>query len=89
MEQLSKLDCDVIVLDINLARGSGFEVLRAVRALCAHRPQVIVFTNYAYPYYRQYTMQMGANFFLDKATEFNRLLAIIGELSAADGTASA
>ena len=84
VEKLSQLDCDAIVLDINLARGSGFEVLRSVRANRADRPQVIVFTNYAYPYYRRLTMELGANFFLDKATEFNRLLEIIGGLPAAD-----
>ena len=89
VEKLSKLDCDAIVLDINLARGTGFEVLKSVRANSAHRPQVIVFTNYAYPFYRQYAMEMGADFFLDKATDFNRLLKIIEGLPAADGAAPA
>ena len=87
VEKLSKLDCDAIVLDINLARGSGFEVLKSVRANHARRPQVIVFTNFAYPFYRQLTMKMGADFFLDKATDFNRLLEIIIGLPAADGAA--
>ena len=87
VEKLSNLDCDAIVLDINLARGSGFGVLRSVRANRSHRPCVIVFTNYAYAYYRELTMQMGADFFLDKATEFNRLLEIIHGLPAADGAA--
>ena len=84
VEKLSKLDCDEIVLDINLARGNGFGVLKSVRANRADRPQVIVFTNYAYPFYRQRTMEMGADFFLDKATDFNRLLEIIGRLPAGD-----
>ena len=89
VEQLSKLKCDAIVLDINLARGTGFTVLRYVRGNRADRPQVIVFTNYAYPFYRQCTMEMGADFFLDKATDFNRLLEIIEGLPAADGAAPA
>lgn len=84
VEQLSKLECDAIVLDINLARGSGFEVLRSVRANRARRPRVIVFTSYAYPYYRHLTMEMGADFFLDKATDFKLLLEIIEGLPAAD-----
>lgn len=87
VEKLSKLDCDAVVLDINLARGTGFEVLKSVRANQAHRPQVIVFTNYAYPFYRQLSLAMGADFFLDKATEFERLLEIIEGLPAADGAA--
>jgi DNA-binding NarL/FixJ family response regulator len=84
VEKLSQLDCDAVVLDINLARGSGFEVLRSVRANRAVRPRVIIFTNYAYSYYRQLTMEMGADYFLDKATEFDRLLEIIGGLPAAN-----
>lgn len=84
VDKLSKLECDAIVLDINLARGSGFEVLRSVRADRTRRPQVIVFTSYAYPYYRHLTMEMGADFFLDKATDFKLLLEIIEGLPAAD-----
>lgn len=87
VEKLRALECDAIVLDINLARGSGFEVLRSVRANPAHRPQVIVFTNYAYPFYRQLTTELGADYFLDKATEFKRLLEIIEGLPGADGAA--
>jgi DNA-binding NarL/FixJ family response regulator len=87
LDQLRKLDCDAIVLDINLARGSGFEVLRSVRADRSRRPRIIVFTNYAYPYYRHLSMEMGADFFLDKATEFDRLLEIIELLPAANDAA--
>jgi DNA-binding NarL/FixJ family response regulator len=87
VEKLSNLDCDAIVLDINLARGSGFRVLRSVRSVRVHQPKIIVFTNYAYPFYRQLTMEMGADFFLDKATDFKRLLEIIDALPAADDAA--
>jgi DNA-binding NarL/FixJ family response regulator len=87
VEKLGELECDAIVLDINLARGSGFEVLRSVRANRAHRPKVIVFTSYAYDFYRQLTMDMGADFFLDKATDFKRLLQIIEMLPTADSAA--
>lgn len=84
VDKLSKLHCDAIVLDINLARGSGFEVLKSIRANRAHRPQIIVFTSYAYPYYRHLTMELGADFFLDKATDFKLLLEIIEGLPAED-----
>jgi DNA-binding NarL/FixJ family response regulator len=87
VEQLNKMDCDAVILDINLARGSGFGVLRSVRANPARRPQVIVFTNYAYPYYRRLAMDMGADFFLAKATDLNRLLEIIEGLPASDRAA--
>ena len=87
VEKLSNLECDAIVLDINLARGNGFGVLRSVRANHSHRPRVIVFTSYAYPFYRQLTLELGANFFLDKAKDFKLLLEIIKGLPAADDAA--
>ena len=43
-----------------------------------------MFTSYAYPYYRHLTMELGADFFLDKATDFKLLLEIIEGLPAAD-----
>jgi DNA-binding NarL/FixJ family response regulator len=87
VEKLSKVDCDAVVLDINLARGSGFGVIKSVRAKPDHGPRVIVFTNYAYTYYRELTMEMGADFFLNKATELKRLLEIIHTLPIADKAA--
>jgi DNA-binding NarL/FixJ family response regulator len=87
VDKLNKLECDAIVLDINLARGTGFGVLKSVRANRARRPQIIVFTSYAYAHYRHLTMEMGADFFLDKATDFRLLLEIIEGLPAADDAA--
>jgi len=87
VEKLSNLECDAIVLDINLAQGNGFDVLKSVRANRVRWPRVIVFTSYAYPFYRQLTMELGANFFLDKAKDFKLLLEIIKELPAADDAA--
>lgn len=84
VNKLSRLECDAIVLDINLARGSGFKVLTSIRAERTRRPQVIVFTGYAYPHYRNLAMEMGADFFLDKATDFKLLLEVIKGLPAAD-----
>ena len=83
VEKLRNLECDAIVLDISLARGNGFEVLKSVRANRVRWPKVIVFTSYALPFYRQLTMELGANFFLDKAKDFKLLLEIIKGLPAA------
>src|SRR3972149_4528473 len=37
VEKLSQLDCDAIVLDINLERGSGFTVLKYIRTNRTHQ----------------------------------------------------
>ena len=88
VEKLSHVDCDAIVLDIGLVRGNGFGVLRSVRASRVRWPKVIVFTSHAYPFYRQLTMELGANYFLDKAKDLKLLLEIIKELPSADDGAA-
>jgi len=57
---------DVIILDLMLKQGSGFGVLRG---LGKHRPVVIVLTNYALPEYRKSALRLGAEHFLNKATD--------------------
>ena len=67
---------DVVLLDISLAGGSGFDVLRAVRA---HAPQIdfYVLSNVsAYPY-RQLADTLGARGFFDKSTEFERVRELL------------
>jgi len=67
----------VLVLDLELKRGTGFGVLRS---LVPHRPQrstVIVLTNYAFPQYRAKSLALAANFLLDKAHEYHRILEVL------------
>ena len=63
---------DMVVLDLKLADGSGFDVLRAV-----HReaPDVDVYmlTNFASEPYRRLAERLGARDFFDKTTEFDRV----------------
>ena len=73
---------DVTVLDLQLKRGSGLGVLRAMAE--GDRPQrtrIIVFTNFAFPQYRERSLKLGADYFLDKARELGRVRAILGELA--------
>ena len=63
---------DVVVLDIHLAQGSGFDVLRALRA-AAFAPAVYVLTNYPQDAYRRLAEGLGARGFFDKSSEFDRL----------------
>ena len=63
---------DVVILDIRMPGGNGIEVLREVKKLDP-APTVIVFTNYAQAQYRKKGEEAGADFFLDKSTEFDKL----------------
>ncbi|MFL6565541.1 MAG: response regulator [Burkholderiales bacterium] len=76
---------DLVLLDISLAGGSGFDVLRAVRP---HAPQIefYVLSNVsAYPY-RQLAGTLGARGFFDKSTEFERVRELLAERAAGAGT---
>ena len=66
---------DVVILDIQIPGGSGFSALRQIRQ--SELPVVvIIFTNNPFPQYRQRCLDAGADFFLDKTTEFEELWSI-------------
>lgn len=72
---------DSVVLDIHLRGGSGIEVLKEIGATA---PEVIfiVLTNYPSPQYRKAYLEAGASHFLDKTTEFEKVVEIIAALGA-------
>jgi DNA-binding NarL/FixJ family response regulator len=68
----------VVVLDLNLAEGSGFDVLRAV---CRRAPEIdfYMLSNFAADPYRQLAARLGARQFFDKSREFERVRDLIAE----------
>ncbi|MBP7691059.1 MAG: response regulator transcription factor [Anaerolineales bacterium] len=75
---------DVVILDLRMPKGNGLDVLEALRH-AAHRPQVIVLTNFAFPQYRQLCLDAGATYFIDKSKEFDQLPQVLEQLSRASG----
>jgi two-component system response regulator DevR len=71
---------DVVVLDIRLPRGSGIEVLEALRA-DDPRPTTIVLTNDPTPQWREACFRVGADFFFDKTAEFQQAVDVIARLA--------
>src|SRR5688572_2788493 len=67
---------DVVVLDVNLAEGSGFDVLRAV---CRQAPEIdfYMLSNFAADPYRELAERLGARGFFDKSREFERMRELI------------
>jgi DNA-binding NarL/FixJ family response regulator len=87
-DALSLLDSggwDAVVLDLQLRQGTGLGVLRRLKQ--GGRPshsKVIVFTNYAFPQYRDRSMSFGADFFFDKAREFHRVRDVLADLASGE-----
>lgn len=65
---------DAAIVDLSLREGNGFSVLRALRRRPGRRPCVVVLTEHARSEFRALATTFGAQAFLDKATEFERLV---------------
>ena len=65
-----------VILDLQLGDGSGLEVLKAVHP-GASALHIAVLTNYATDQHRRACMDAGAEFFLDKSSDFPRIREII------------
>lgn len=63
---------DVVVLDIQLEEGNGFDVMRAARA-SAPQLAFYVLTNFAHEGYRRMAEKLGARGFFDKSKEIAAL----------------
>ena len=69
-------DPDVIILDISLPDGSGFDVLEVLQQK-EHRPLIIVLTNFATETNRKKSLAMGAVYFFDKSNEFEKAIGVL------------
>jgi DNA-binding NarL/FixJ family response regulator len=77
---IQKVQPDALILDLHMPGGSGLDVLRAIRS--AHPDLfVLICTNYPYPEYREECLSAGANLFLDKSAEFEKIRSILRELA--------
>ncbi len=74
-----QLQPDALILDLEMPGGSGLDVLRAVRRDLPDL-QVLICTNYPYPQYRSECLAAGANYFLDKSAEFDKIPTILRDL---------
>lgn len=68
---------DAVILDVRLKAGSGFAVLRTLRRRPGPQPFVVMLTNYGRPEFRALASSFGAQEFLDKTTEFDRLADVL------------
>jgi DNA-binding NarL/FixJ family response regulator len=76
LEVLSRLTPDMVLLDINLPDKSGIELLRLIRE---RHPEitVLMISNNADPYYRNICKKLGAQHFLDKSTDIDRIPSVL------------
>ena len=70
---------DAILLDLNLPRGEGLDILQAVRASArlAHVP-VAILTSSQYPRDRERAQSLGINAYIHKASRLEEFLERVG-----------
>ena len=79
INSIRRLRPSVVVLDISMPGGSGMYVLETVKK-DQPVPVVIMLTNFAHEQYRQKCLQLGADYFFDKSTEFDRVTQVLREM---------
>lgn len=65
---------DLAILDVGLSSGSGMDLLRHIKK---DIPDCTVFmiTDFPHPFYRRRCLEAGAEYFFDKFTELDTLMA--------------
>ena len=73
---------ELVILDMQLAEGTGFDVLRAVRK---QAPEIDVYflSNFAAYPYRELAERLGAKGFFDKSKEFDLMREVVARRAAA------
>ena len=79
IENVRKLNPDVVVLDIKMPGVDGIDVLKDIKNNYQNI-KVIMLTNYPYPQYRRKCMELGADYFFKKSTEFENVLGALKQL---------
>lgn len=69
------------IVDLQLAQGTGFGVIRRLRAAAGSNPTcIVVLTNHAVPALKVAAFEAGADYFLDKSKDFGTIPRLVSEL---------
>ena len=72
---LSSREWDIVILDLQLKEGTGLGVLKSLSIQGRKKnSKIIVYTNYSFPQYKERCLELGADYFFDKVSEFHRLM---------------
>jgi two-component system OmpR family response regulator len=80
LEACERFHIDLAVIDLQLAQGTGFGIMRALGRRKENPARIIVLTNHAVPALKVASFEAGAGYFLDKSKDFGRLSLLAAEL---------
>ena len=76
IDSIRRLKPTAVVLDISMP-GGGMFVLETIKKE-DQAPLVIMLTNFANEPYRRRCLQLGADYFFDKSSEFDKVIDVLG-----------
>ena len=79
LEALKNLKPDIAIVDIKMPGLSGLEILREIRKE-NNSIKIIILTFYSSEYYRMHADRDGADYFFNKADEFDKVSAAIEDI---------
>lgn len=79
IDVVRELNPYVVILDIRIPGENGVEVLKKLRNEFAEL-KIIMLTNYPYSQYKAECFKYGADYFLSKSGEFDKLPDVLNEL---------
>lgn len=79
IDLLDRREYDLVVLDIELAQGTGFDVVRHTRQQDYRfkTPDIVMLTNHGNNYYRNLASDLGVQYFFDKSLQFDECMTVI------------
>lgn len=80
IQEIRRLDPQVVIIDIRMPGGGGLPVLKDIKAGKPDRTAVIL-TSFPYQQYRQAYHAAGADFFFDKTQDIPKLLSMLIDLA--------
>lgn len=76
---IQEINPQIAMLDINLPGKSGIDILNFIKKE-NKECRVIMITNHAFDSYRRKCIDLGAEHFLDKSSDFEKIPSILAEM---------
>ena len=76
---INEMQYDILLLDIELSEGNGFEVIKHIKKpnYPFKPPIIMMLTNHANPHYRSMAADLGVHYFFDKSMDFDSAIQAI------------
>jgi len=76
---IKQLEPDVAILDLRMPKRSGMDLIEDVKS-GPQRPKIIMLTNFPTPENREKCLSSGADYFFDKSSEIEGVMAVLKDL---------